>query len=31
MAKANLGVRVENVIVPKGYDLFILQKLLISN
>ena len=31
MAKANLGVRIENVIVPAGYDLFILQKLLIPN
>ena len=30
MAKANLAVRVENVIVPKGLNLFLLQKLLIS-
>lgn len=29
MARSNLAVRVQNVIVPKGYDLFILQKLLI--
>lgn len=29
MAKANLSVRIKNVIVPKGYDLFLLQKLLI--
>lgn len=29
MAKANLSVRIENVIVPKGYTLFLLQKLLI--
>ena len=28
MAKANLAVRVQNVIIPKGYDLFLLQKLL---
>lgn len=27
MARANLAVRVQNVIVPKGLDLFILQKL----
>lgn len=30
MARKNLSVRVQNVIVPKGYDLFILQKLLVS-
>ena len=30
MARANLAVRVQNVIVPPGYDLFLLQKLLIS-
>lgn len=29
MAKANLAVRIENVIVPEGLDLFLLQKLLI--
>ena len=28
MARSNLAVRVQNVIVPEGYDLFILQKLL---
>ena len=28
MAKANLAVRVENVIIPNGYNLFLLQKLL---
>ena len=28
LARANLAVRVDNVIVPKGYDLFLLQKLL---
>ena len=28
MARKNLAVRIENVIVPEGYDLFILQKLL---
>ena len=28
MAKANLAVRVQNVVVPPGYDLFLLQKLL---
>lgn len=27
LAKMNLGVRVENVIVPKGHNLFLLQKL----
>ena len=30
MARKNLAVRVQNVIVPDGYDLFLLQKLLIS-
>lgn len=30
MARANLSVRVQNVIVPPGYDLFLLQKLLVS-
>ena len=30
MASQNLSVRVQNVIVPKGYNLFILQKLLIG-
>ena len=30
MSKANLAVRVQNVIVPKGYNLFLLQKLLCS-
>lgn len=30
MARSNLGSRVENVIVPEGYNLFLLQKLLIS-
>lgn len=29
MARANLAVRVQNVIVPEGYDLFLLQKLLV--
>jgi hypothetical protein len=29
MARANLSVRVQNVIIPQGYDLFLLQKLLI--
>ena len=29
MARQNLAVRIQNVIVPKGYDLFLLQKLLI--
>lgn len=31
MANQNISVRVTNVIVPKGYTLFLLQKLLISN
>ena len=30
MAKANLAVRIQNVIVPKGLNLFLLQKLLVS-
>ena len=30
MAKQNLAVRVHNVIIPPGYTLFILQKLLVS-
>ena len=30
MAQANLSVRVQNVIVPNGYDLFLLQKLLLN-
>ena len=30
MARANLAVRVQNVIIPEGYDLFLLQKLLKS-
>ena len=30
MARENLKVRVQNVVVPKGYDLFILQKLIRS-
>lgn len=29
MARKNLAVRVENVVVPPGYDLFLLQKLLV--
>ena len=29
MARRNLAVRVQNVIIPEGYDLFLLQKLLI--
>ena len=29
MAKQNLSVRITNVVVPKGYDLFLLQKLLV--
>ena len=31
MARDNLSVRVENVVVPPGYDLFLLQKLLVDN
>ena len=31
MARKNLAVRVQNVIVPEGYDLFLLQKLLLPN
>lgn len=31
MARKNLAVRVENVVVPPGYDLFLLQKLLVVN
>lgn len=31
MARKNLSVRVQNVIVPEGYDLFLLQKLLVWN
>ena len=31
MAKNNLSTRIQNVIVPPGYDLFILQKLLLPN
>ena len=30
LAKENLSVRIENVIVPKGYNLFLLQKLIVS-
>ena len=30
MARANLAVRVENVVVPKGHNLFLLQKLLVQ-
>ena len=30
LARKNLAVRVQNVIVPEGYDLFLLQKLLIK-
>lgn len=29
MARANLSVRIKNVIIPPGYDLFLLQKLLV--
>jgi hypothetical protein len=29
MARANLASRVQNVIIPQGYDLFLLQKLLV--
>ena len=29
MAKKNLGVRIQNVIIPQGYNLFLLQKLLV--
>ena len=29
-ARENLAVRITNVVVPKGYDLFLLQKLLVS-
>ena len=31
MARSNLAVRVKNVVVPSGYDLFLLQKLLVPN
>ena len=31
MARSNLAVRVENVVVPPGYDLFLLQKLLVCS
>ena len=31
MARQNLSVRITNVIVPPGYDLFILQKLLVPD
>ena len=31
MARANLKVRVQNVIVPQGYNLFLLQKLLVPD
>ena len=31
MARKNLAVRVQNVIMPEGYNLFLLQKLLIAN
>jgi hypothetical protein len=30
LARQNLSVRIKNVVVPKGYDLFLLQKLLVS-
>lgn len=30
MARANLAVRVQNIIIPPGYNLFLLQKLLIA-
>ena len=30
MARVNLGVRVQNVVIPEGHNLFILQKLLVS-
>lgn len=30
MARKNLAVRIQNVVIPEGYDLFLLQKLLIS-
>lgn len=30
MARKNLAVRIENVVVPKGRDLFLLQRLLVS-
>jgi hypothetical protein len=30
MARTNLSVRIKNVIIPPGYDLFLLQKLLVS-
>ena len=29
MARKNLSVRIQNIIVPEGYDLFLLQKLLV--
>lgn len=31
MARANLAVRVQNIVVPKGYDLFLLQKLIVQS
>ena len=31
MAKKNLRVRIQNVIIPNGYNLFLLQKLIISS
>ena len=31
MARSNLSVRVQNVVVPEGYDLFLLQKLLLRS
>lgn len=31
MARKNLAVRVQNVVVPPGYDLFLLQRLLVSS
>ena len=31
MARKNLAVRIQNVIVPEDYDLFLLQKLLVPN
>ena len=31
MARDNLSVRITNVIIPKGYDLFLLQKLIVPN
>lgn len=31
LARENLSVRIENVVIPKGYNLFLLQKLLVNS